>query len=441
MGFQLILAGMIFLVNPVWGVYDVLPDVIGWALICGGMKKLRDMAPFLEDSMGLLRWLLTLTGAQAAVMLLLPLMTDTGYALVFTFLFSAFGCAMTVLFVFRFTDGMAYISVREQSETPMVELANVRSMTLVFAVIKAILTILPELTYLSTSEYEGYITAVDPFDLANYTNVLIIVNIVGVLIAGLIWINIVVRYLNRIRRDAALQAAMERYYAETVAPRTDLFFCRALKTALILLGVGCGFQLDILMDGVCFTPDLIGGVCFILAFGVMLRYAPELKKARGLAAVTTVLSAAAFALMVWIGLVYYSWGITRSIFGFYLFVAFLILEAAAALTFVLMLFRLRAWTDDLIMTRTGEEYEAVFVRLQTRSEEMKNEMKRSNRILTVWGILAAASAVLRYGLMYFFASYWIVNLAVGLVWVWLSATFFMTLWKRVAEKYGLRRPE
>ena len=441
MGFELILAGMIFLVNPVFGVYDILPDVIGWALICGGMKKLRDMAPSLEDSMGLLRWQLILTGAQAAVMLVMPLMSDTGYALVFAFLFSVFGGALTVLFMIRFTDGMAYISVREQSETPVLEVGNVRSMTLVFAVVKAILTILPELTYLSTSEYEGYITALDPFDLKNYGNLLVIVNAAGVLIVGLIWINIVVRWLNRIRRDAALQAAMERYYAENVAPRHGLFFCRALKTALILLGVGCGFQLDILMDGVCFTPDLVGGICFILAFWMMMRYAPGLKKARGLAIVTTALSAAAFALMVWIGLVYYSWGITRSIFGFYLFVAFLVLEAAAALTFVLMLLRMRAWADDLIENHTGEEYEAVFVRLQNESAEMKNELRRSNRAVVVWGILAAASAVLRYALMYFFAPYWIVNLVIGLGWTWVSCTFLMTLWKRVAEKYGLRRPE
>ena len=145
--------------------------------------------------------------------------------------------------------------------------------------------------------------------------------------------------------------------------------------------------------------------------------------------------------MVWIGLVYYSWGITRSIFGFYLFVAFLVLEAAAALTFVLMLLRMRAWADGLIENHTGEEYEAVFVRLQNESAEMKNELRRSNRAVAVWGILAAASAVLRYALMYFFAPYWIVNLVIGLGWTWVSCTFLMTLWKRVAEKYGLRRPE
>ena len=39
MGYGLILAGMAFLFVPSFGIYDVMPDVIGYALIMIGLSK------------------------------------------------------------------------------------------------------------------------------------------------------------------------------------------------------------------------------------------------------------------------------------------------------------------------------------------------------------------------------------------------------------------
>ena len=47
MGFGFLLAGAIFLFDPFINIFDILPDVIGYALIVYGLSRLSDLAiPF-----------------------------------------------------------------------------------------------------------------------------------------------------------------------------------------------------------------------------------------------------------------------------------------------------------------------------------------------------------------------------------------------------------
>ena len=89
MGFDLILAGALFMFNPDIGVADFLPDLIGWALIAAGMYRLRDMGDDLAAAYDRVRKLLIVSAARFVMMILVPGMEDKGYSLVFTFIFCA----------------------------------------------------------------------------------------------------------------------------------------------------------------------------------------------------------------------------------------------------------------------------------------------------------------------------------------------------------------
>jgi len=438
MGFKLIMAGLIFLFNPSISIYDILPDVIGWALVYGGMYKLRDMAPTMEDAMVQLKRLLWLCGAQAGVMALLPLMTDTGYALTFTFVFAGFECYFMIMFMRAFADGMQYIAVRENSQTPTIDLSNFRTVNYVFPAVKAFLTILPELAYLSTSEYEGWITAMEQFDLANYPTLLRLLNIVGVIIAGLVWLNIVLRYLDRVRKDKALMEDCERYYIENVATQTNMLFCRSLKCGLTLFGAACLFRLDIIVDGISVTPDIISAILFLLGCVVLVRRAPMLEKMKKLSIIYIPLTIATFAVMFIIGIIFYDWGITKSIGGFYMFIGFVVLAALSAAMFVLVIFELLKFIEYLVEKHTGEDLGEEFKRTQERMANMRRELRKQKKRLYVFAVISALSQVLNFALMYAFPEYWMINTALQLAWMWFSVTAIMNVWERVAEKYGVK---
>jgi len=436
--FALMIAGFVFLFNPVLSIYDILPDVIGWAFIYAGMSRLRDMAPSLEGCMTNLRRLIWITAAQAGVMTLLPLMTDTAYALTFTFIFTISEAAIAIMFVLGLLEGMQYIAVREEVQSPLADLSTVKSINIIFPIAKAFLTLLPELAYLSTTEYEGYITAIETFDLANYRHVLYMLNVVGVLIFGLIWLNMTLRYLNGMRRDKALIEALDRYYIENVATQTDMLFCRALRCALILFGAGFAFQLDIVLDGICFTPDFVGGVLFLLGAVTLLRRYPAMAKLRLLSIGHIALSAVGFVLLLIIGVTYWSWGITKSIAGFYTFIAFMAFAVLAAAVFVLILMFMLRFVSDLIENHTGDRLDEKFARMKERIENMREDLRRQLKWFFVTGVLSAVSSVLRYALMYAFPVFWLIDLIIQLVWIWNSIGLMMSIWQRVAEKYHIR---
>ena len=50
MGFGLIIAGLIFLVNPCYNVIDILPDFVGFFLIFRGLSKMAPLDSDLDDS-------------------------------------------------------------------------------------------------------------------------------------------------------------------------------------------------------------------------------------------------------------------------------------------------------------------------------------------------------------------------------------------------------
>ncbi len=439
MGLKLIIAGMIFLFNPTVSIYDFLPDVIGWALIFAGMAKLRDICPSFEDAAVWARRLIWLNAAQLGVMALLPLMTDTAYALTFTFVFAGGSAALMIFFFYHFTEGLRYVSSREGCDKSMGEVSTFRSMCTVFAVVRGCLTLLPELAYLSTTEYEGYITAIKQFDLANYKHLLYALNVVGVTIFGIIWLNIALRFLNRVRRDTEYMSALEKSYTERYATMQGTMFFRKLNTALILFGVGFVFQIDLMADGYCLTPDFAAPICFIVGASVLLRSFPELVKFRWMSVLYLGVSALAFVVMCYLAHAFYSYGITRSIMGFYTFIAFIVIAAVAAALFVVTLFRLLPTLDEIIEDHTGEKLDPTFRRMQERLDEMKASYRHRLKWFKVLGIASAASSVVRYALMYAFPQFWIIDAVVQAVWVWISVGLVYDLSLRAAEHYGVKK--
>ena len=62
----LLFAGLFFLINPYFAMFDVLPDLIGYALICYAISDLAKLEFRMESAMKSGLWLAALSLARAA---------------------------------------------------------------------------------------------------------------------------------------------------------------------------------------------------------------------------------------------------------------------------------------------------------------------------------------------------------------------------------------
>ena len=159
MGHGLIIAGIAFLFIPALGVYDLMPDVIGYALIMLGLSKLAALNGDLLSSKRNFRYLLFITAAKTV--LFFPLMSLRDEMTVMLYVF-AFAIAETVFLLPAFSElceGSYYLSSRSGCEIPDREYEDLRLMSRVFIIARAVLVAVPELTVLTNNAYKESVTA------------------------------------------------------------------------------------------------------------------------------------------------------------------------------------------------------------------------------------------------------------------------------------------
>ena len=87
MGFGYIILSFFFLFNPLWNIFDVLPDFIGCMFLLKGLSKLADINSTLSVSKEKFSKLLWVYIAKFVIMLMFVLFDQT-WILVWTFSFA-----------------------------------------------------------------------------------------------------------------------------------------------------------------------------------------------------------------------------------------------------------------------------------------------------------------------------------------------------------------
>lgn len=285
----LLTVGMIFFANPMWTLTDVLPDLIGWALVWFGLRELAS----LNDNMTTARrWTLYL----ALIGLLKPIggnmLSGSLYpsdSMLAVTLFSAGEIVCMSLFFGAFLRGAEELSRAGGCDRMYLGIGNVKFFCVLFTWTRGICTLLPELVAIPdwlvryggeslAGKSEGFVVFLR--NVAESKELFLVVASTLELIVACVWLVKFLPFLRLFRSDASFNG----FIADRLGIDGDAIRLSArigtLRAAKRVAAVGIVFLADFQSDSVRFLP--MAGMPLLLAASCLLydRFAGE-KRLRG----------------------------------------------------------------------------------------------------------------------------------------------------------------
>ncbi len=305
LGLGYLIAGACFLFDPFLGVFDFLPDCIGYLFFALGLYRLADMDDRLAEAARCARRLALLgLGRLLALLLAFGLMSPSEQPVFM--LLALFSLAVLDAIVFlpmwsRFSGGLTYLGSRCDAQAlldrtrrrpnprdPAGDLHR-RSLTerytaasIRFFILREILAVLPELTVL-TSE-RGGVEMGEGNRLYEFVGLFRGVAVIIGLVVGIVWLVQTVRFVHRVLADKPCMERLYDKYTSEVLVQRDLFARRAVKAALVCLVAAAFLSVDFHLtlemgDGTDINfnvlPDLLSAVLLFLSLWYLRRYTKD----------------------------------------------------------------------------------------------------------------------------------------------------------------------
>ncbi len=401
-----ILVGLLFFINPNISVLDFLPDFIGAALVIVGFTHLAEIDERAGSARKALLILAFVNGARCLSLLLLRQSTGTVWPLIFTFVFGIGEAALFIYGMLKLYAGIIYQAMRRNASAVYTGFTALNGLTVLVAVLKNLLSFLPELTTLSSDfglvENMGGGAQVQEFI---YT-ALTLLNVTVVCLYGVGWWVYVLKFFRTVGREKPFLASVEATYFDEVGSKHEVLTYRALKDAGKLFFIGLFFLLPARMDGTDFLPDFVAALLLFLAI-FRLRF---LYPRRGRAAMIGGGVYGFFAAGEWIGelvfnrgmIIDYNAGYYDSVStillhhpeklpGYFFLVAASILKYVALAAFLFLICRMFV---PIIADHTGTAYELSQAESSKKGGEVRRKLTVFRRCLTVLCFLCAGSGML-----------------------------------------------
>ena len=275
MGFWWIAAALIFFFNPNINIIDPLPDFVGYLLLCIGLSKLADLNETIDQAVnGFRKMILIDAGKWLALVWVFGLSVTSernSSLLLWTFVFSVLELIFLLPAYAKLFEGIsqlgyfypnrAIFGTKAGKKTPT---DKMRIWTVIFVVLKATLTVLPEFADLSNASYDESSGLVN---LYRYIGIMRFLAMVPVLLLGLVWLIRAELYFRRLRKDGELVRALSDDYATKIRPKTGIFVRRSFQMAYILLLAAVFLTVDFRLEYRNVLPDFLAAG---LLFGVLI---------------------------------------------------------------------------------------------------------------------------------------------------------------------------
>jgi len=269
-GINLIIIGLIFLINPNIATLDVLPDFIGYILILLGTNKLYDLSSKIQESRKPFFILLFVSVAKLLSVALIPIIDPKEYTwiLIFTMCFSVAEAIISIIAFYKLFQGFSYLGMMYGCK-PAYNTTNTFGMTVLFISIKSVLSFVPFFSYLKTV-YDDF-TDTQKIDPPLNFDAFQLFNIIVVFAFGVLWFLLMRSYFNDIIKNNTLVLSLENEYRKKILSNTPLLTYRALRVFLLLLTIAVFFVIDLRFDGVDILPDFVSAALFFSAALFMLK--------------------------------------------------------------------------------------------------------------------------------------------------------------------------
>ena len=303
----LFIAGIAFLCNPMVSTVDLLPDCIGWLLICFSFLR----PSFVNEKLGAAR-----NTAGIAALVTLPrilfslsyLSGDTAHpffgdrilALTLAFLYAVGEAYLFCSFLKNYFEGITDVSTLSHDKKSAALLEKRRRRGVRFILCRGFLSLLPELVYLGDFSYlESDINGVY-MDIRKAHPTLSGISCALFVPIGIAFFVSMCRFVRALRRDGSLPQSLHTLYAE----KGEALFCNRTRYRM---GLGFVFFFAAFvpflpwnLDGVRFLPQLLTPLLLLAALKLIVPFAwKPSKKEKALFAISTALCAVWWGISLW----------------------------------------------------------------------------------------------------------------------------------------------
>ncbi len=278
MGFFWLTIGVCFLWDPIVGVADFLPDIIGWLLITVGISALADLNDDIAEAQSSFRRMLWVGLARiAAELLIFVFLGNTSdklnpyerpvWTLLLAFSFAVLELCFLLPAFRNFWRGVSALSecggARNGLATPNRRgrslCDRMAAVTVVFLLLHAVLTVLPELTVLTVFRREGVYNT----SLYRFRDLFRGVSAVASGAVGLVFLGMWRHFFSVWKRETAWIDSLRVRYEREILPNTGLLLRRRVGTGFTFLRVGILLSANLSLLYYEFLPDW-GSVLVVL---------------------------------------------------------------------------------------------------------------------------------------------------------------------------------
>ena len=291
LGLGWLIPGVIMLSNPVIAFYDILPDCIGYLLLCVALFRLADLNSSVADALKRFRTLIWINiggllmqyyiyNVLAKEPKLNPQEIPT------MVLLCAFIMAVPQIYfavpayrdlfkgfweLAERHDGKAVFNYGKRN-TNLCE--RMRRASGVFVILSAILSVLPEMSVLTTFEYE---LEKLPFDWYGFVWLFRVSAAMILTVLFLVWITRFIRFVLLFSRDREMMDSIEERYARDILPQSDMLSMRRLRFGIVFLTIGAALTINICIEQQILVPNLL---CAIFTCIGVLIFGEDLKQTK-----------------------------------------------------------------------------------------------------------------------------------------------------------------
>ena len=270
MSFALLIAGIVFLVNPAIRMIDLLPDFIGCLLLFIGLSRLWVLEERLERARKLLYYFMFVSALKIFASLYIPIKAKQ-YLLPFSFAFSVVEIILMVSFFVSLIGGLEYLVSRDgtmKGHGKRSESASI--VAFIFSIARGILSFAPELLVLGeqTDDFD-YTFSPTPGQNAvlikPYAEVLCFVL---VLIFGIYTAFVLIKYLSHLKKDRVFTEKLNERYLQYERENFVTITQRRTRLALTVIFVGIMLLFNPIVDFMNVLPNTLA--LLFLSTGLVL---------------------------------------------------------------------------------------------------------------------------------------------------------------------------
>ena len=291
LGLGWLIPGVIMLSNPVIAFYDILPDCIGYLLLCVALFRLADLNSSVADALKRFRTLIwvNIGGLLMQYYIYNVLSKEpklNPQEIPTMVLLCAFIMAVPQIYfavpayrdlfkgfweLAERHDGKAVFNYGKRN-TNLCE--RMRRASGVFVILSAILSVLPEMSVLTTFEYE---LEKLPFDWYGFVWLFRVSAAMILTVLFLVWITRFIRFVLLFSRDREMMDSIEERYARDILPQSDMLSMRRLRFGIVFLTIGAALTVNICIEQQILVPNLL---CAIFTCIGVLIFGEDLKQTK-----------------------------------------------------------------------------------------------------------------------------------------------------------------